>query len=57
MRSGRPSLWRAYSIPSLLALVSVIGLVAALVGDGPFDMLSWLLLGGLVMLIAVMLRR
>lgn len=57
MKARRPDLWRAYRIPSLLALISVIGLVGALIGDGAFDMLSWLLLGGLVVLIAAMLRR
>lgn len=34
-----------FAIPSLLALTSIIGLVAALTGDGWRDALSWLALG------------
>jgi hypothetical protein len=37
-----------FAIPLLLALVSVGGLVAGLLGDGIWDMLSWLALGVLL---------
>ena len=57
MSKARPGLWRAYRIPLLLALASVAGLISALIGDGPFDFLSWLSLGSLVAITLVMLRR
>lgn len=34
-----------FGIPMLLALVSAVGLLSALLGDGIWDMLSWLTLG------------
>lgn len=43
---------RAYLVPALLALASVVGLVAALIGDGIFNAVSWLILGGLIGVIA-----
>lgn len=57
MSKERSTLWRAYRIPSLLGLASLAGLLSALIGDGPFDLLSWIALGGLVALIVIMLRR
>lgn len=33
---------RLYAWPALIALLSLVGLVAALIGDGPLDWLSWL---------------
>lgn len=47
------SLWRIFRAPLLLAVVSGGGLLSALVGDGAWDVLSWLLLGGPI---AVMVR-
>lgn len=35
------SLWRIFRIPLLLAAVSLVGLVSALLGDGLWDALSW----------------
>ncbi|MDN3566383.1 hypothetical protein ACFQY5_25730 [Paeniroseomonas aquatica] len=43
------STWAA---PGLLALASLIGLLAALLGDGAWDVLSWLGLGAPVVVIA-----
>ncbi|MDI9239598.1 hypothetical protein QLQ15_11850 [Lysobacter sp. LF1] len=37
--------------PMWIALASVIALVSALIGDGPFDVLSWLLFGGVLGLV------
>jgi hypothetical protein len=34
-------LWRIFAVPLALAIVSVIGLVAALTGDGWRDWISW----------------
>ena len=42
--SKRPSLLNAYVAPLAIALVSAVGLVAALVADGPGDWTSWLAL-------------
>ncbi len=34
----------AYAVPLLIGLVSIVGLVSALVGDGVRDWISWLAL-------------
>lgn len=39
---------RAYVVPLILALASLVGLVSALIGDGVFNLISWLILGGLL---------
>ncbi len=44
-RLERRSLWRIFRAPFWIGVLSLIGLVAALVGDGLFDGLSWLGLG------------
>lgn len=41
----RDSTARIWSWPIIIALVSTAGLVAALVGDGLLDLVSWLGLG------------
>ncbi|MDR0673998.1 MAG: hypothetical protein LBF93_10190 [Zoogloeaceae bacterium] len=40
---GRPTyaFWQIFRWPFLIGLSSSIGLVSALVGDGPWDALSW----------------
>ncbi len=44
-RQAQPrSLWRIFAAPFWIALTSSIGLVAALVGDGPLDIVSWVCL-------------
>jgi hypothetical protein len=45
-RAGRraPARIRVWPIPIALALASGVGLISALVGDGPWDALSWLCL-------------
>lgn len=40
----RQTLWQIFAIPLLLALLSAVGLVSALVSDGVWDALSWLTL-------------
>jgi hypothetical protein len=40
----RQSLSQMFSVPAALALLSAVGLVSALVGDGAWDALSWLTL-------------
>lgn len=44
---GHPTatrLKRIFAVPLLIAAVSLVGLVAALMGNGVFDVLSWLAL-------------
>jgi hypothetical protein len=41
----RSSFRRVFAIPLLLAVLSAIGLLAALIGDNLWDALSWLGLG------------
>jgi hypothetical protein len=48
------ALWGA---PLLLALASLVGLLAALLGDGVWDALSWLGLGAPVAVTGWMLAR
>lgn len=42
--SGRRTLSQIFMIPSALGIVSAIGLVAALVGDGAWDAAGWMAL-------------
>lgn len=41
----RRTFWEIFFWPLVLCILSSIGLVAALVGDGPYDWLSWITLG------------
>ncbi len=43
--SRRASRWRTWRSPVAIGIVSLGGLVAALVGDGAWDAASWLALG------------
>jgi hypothetical protein len=43
-RRERQSLWRVFRWPVLLGVLSLVGLVSALLGDGLWDALSWLTL-------------
>lgn len=46
MKTDRPlSLMEIFRIPALLALVSLAGLISALLGAGWWDILSWITLG------------
>lgn len=47
-------IWR---IPIFLAMISMIGLLSALVGDGPWDLLSWFTLGTPLLVIAWFLQK
>jgi hypothetical protein len=57
MNKTRASLWRAYRVPALLGVISLIGLISALLEDGLFDVISWLLLGAIVMAMWPALKR
>lgn len=44
MKRGRQPLRTIFAVPAVLALLSSVGLVAALTGDGWRDALSWIAL-------------
>jgi hypothetical protein len=53
----RRGVWMIFRWPLLLAVLSLFGLISALVGDEVYDLLSWLSLGiPLVLLGLVWLR-
>lgn len=56
-KSAGQGAWRIFRWPLAIALASTVGLISALVGDGPYDVLSWLLLGGTVVIMAEAWRR
>lgn len=45
MSRGHHGQWRVYRTPTLIALASLVGLVSALIGDGVFNVVSWIALG------------
>lgn len=55
-RSRTLSLGAIFFVPLIIALFSLIGLVAALLDDGVYDLLSWLGLTVPVAVIACSLR-
>lgn len=57
MSKARVGLWRAYRVPALLGVISIVGLVSALLEDGFFDVVSWLLLGAIVVAMWPALKR
>lgn len=49
---------RTFAVPAVIAIASLVGLSAALLGDGGYDVISWLGLGVPVATIAwAMLKR
>lgn len=46
------SLWRIFRWPLVMALANAVGLVAALVGDGWYDLVSWITLGVTLVVVA-----
>lgn len=44
-RTERKTLWQIFRAPTWLGVLSLVGLIAALIGDGWHDVLSWLGLG------------
>lgn len=47
----RRGLWMIFRWPLALAVLSTFGLLSALLGDGVFDVLSWISLGVPLLLI------
>lgn len=58
-RRARNSLAAIFAAPTAIALASIVGLVAGLLGDGWHDLLSWVGLGvpATVILWSLALRR
>ncbi|MFA5495776.1 MAG: hypothetical protein WC247_13460 [Porticoccaceae bacterium] len=54
--NGRHTLWQIFRAPLLLGLLSAVGLLAALIGDGFFDLLSWVALAIPLLVISWYLR-
>jgi hypothetical protein len=53
----RRGLWLIFRWPLMLALLSLIGLLSALIGDALYDLLSWLSLGVPLVIIGVVWGR
>lgn len=54
---GAQSYWRTFRTPTVLAVLSIVGLISALVGDGSYDIVSWLTLALPLIAVYVSLRR
>ncbi|MDS1139571.1 hypothetical protein RE432_03915 [Pusillimonas sp. SM2304] len=52
MKSSFKSKKQIFFIPAVLALLTAFGLVAGLVGDGAYDLISWLALLAPVLVVA-----
>jgi uncharacterized membrane protein YjjP (DUF1212 family) len=58
LRAGGPrNGWRIFRWPLVIGVAGLVGLVSALIGDGWYDAVSWLLLGGTAVLTAILLLR
>lgn len=57
MSGRKQGLRNAYRIPLLLGIGSIVGLISALIGNGIFDLFSWVALGGLVPIVAASWKR
>jgi cation transport ATPase len=53
---ARRSFWQVFGVPIVLGAVSIVGLIAALVGNGFYDAVSWITLSIPVIVIAKYLR-
>ncbi|MCY1442156.1 hypothetical protein D9M71_585080 [compost metagenome] len=53
----RRGLWMIFRWPLLMALLSFLGLLSALIGDAFYDLLSWLSLGVPLVLLGVVWIR
>lgn len=50
MSAPRPPVGSPFAAPAWIGAASIVGLVSALVGDGVFDMVSWLVFATLLAL-------
>lgn len=51
------SSWQIFRWPIVLAVASIIGLISALIGDGWFDVVSWICLGATVFVVLLAWHR
>ncbi len=51
------NLWMVFRWPAMLAVVTGVGLASALLGNGFADVLSWLLLGSLLVVVSIAWTR
>lgn len=56
VRHGSQTAWQIFRWPLLIALANAVGLAAALIGDGWYDLISWVTLGLTLVLIAAKWR-
>lgn len=56
-RSRRQSTFSIFQMPTLIAALSLIGLISALTGDGVRDLVSWITLGVPVLTVVWAMRR
>jgi len=52
-RRDSQTTWQIFRWPTLICVLSIVGLVTALVGDGWWDAVSWGSLGSIVLLMLV----
>lgn len=52
-RNNAQSGWRIFRWPLVMAAANAVGLVAALIGDGWYDLVSWVTLGLTLVVMAV----
>ncbi len=45
MKPRQSNFWKVFGTPTIIALFTAAGLFAALLGDGTWDVLSWVGLG------------
>ena len=53
---ARRNFWQVFGAPIVLGVVSIVGLIAALIGNGFYDAVSWITLSIPVIVIAKYLR-
>ncbi len=53
---ARRTAWQVFRWPLVMAVANIVGIVAALVGNGPYDILSWAVLGGTLVLMVLAWR-
>ena len=56
-RNRTHSLWIVFAAPLVMGVLSLIGLVSALAGDGPADWAAWVTLSVPLLAVAWAMRR